>query len=921
MTKKRWLVRGIAAATVALTLAATGWETNGCVRLVEARPAASEARSAEEEAAPFGCWRVDGVEYRFDGQGRRVVVSANGTTLELADVGVDFLWNGAALPASELETRCVSVERLSGRRFGAVKEENRTKTCESSEPNGKVAGNREVALNGENETGAGNESNAPVRAVYETRPKNGGEPRRFELTVDRAPEDGVNRGALRICVRTETTEVAAVRAGTVKTAKNWRRFCVERYAEAYAQPFWPRTAFFVDDNLFLSAKWRLDGSAGTRWSEDCDQRFHGSGDFEAAPAVLYEANVEGERSAVAETLTLRVGTDLWETVGRSTQRRSEYFDELKNAVYLDFWGGTAKEAQAFITKISNLTGERVPFLTVFQNWEAGGWDALLPDSIRLPDFPPNPAIGTVEKLASLAKTGKDCGRFALRTNYMFLRENSPSCREGAARFAVDAAGKPRWHIRLADVGPILERQEAEIAELFAPNANFSDQLTSGAAPWAYLDFAADAGTPCQIGAILTKEREIARRLKAAQRGPLGSESLMDEHLLGEFVDFGDYGIYDGFRRALTPEFKLRRLNKLTAFHGVGLMYRFFELPPFPNFCALKRDYATEDAFRDDYRAVEILFGNGGYVFYEPTGLKRMPWNYFATEIALVGTLQRRYVGEEVAAVEYWDAGTWRTLTELLERGVEPTVASWNPQPTALRCVKVVYRNGLRVLVNRLDEAFDATTLAPELAEVDFGGRSPVDFSTRTAEDAQVDEVGKMEKVGEVGEFEKSERGGGISDIWEIRENKQKAFIGEGAQKRLILPKSGWVAWTADGAALAFSGVLAEPQAKKAEQTEEKTATEKTEQKGKETRKTKTEQNADITARSLTVVSILSTTRRRAFVTSTRATAFLKGGRRRRFGSTAKSFRDGTPSIGNTAKKRTRRGIDGGERRGGASIII
>ncbi|MBQ7814390.1 MAG: hypothetical protein IJ387_07885, partial [Thermoguttaceae bacterium] len=60
-------------------------------------------------------------------------------------------------------------------------------------------------------------------------------------------------------------------------------------------------------------------------------------------------------------------------------------------------------------------------------------------------------------------------------------------------------------------------------------------------------------------------------------------------------------------------------------------------------------------------------------------------------------------------------------------------------------------------------------------------------------------------------------------------------------------KSGWVAWTADGAALAFSGVLTEPQAKKAEQTEEKTPTEKTEQKGKETRKTKTGQNADLTA--------------------------------------------------------------------------
>ncbi len=792
MTKKSRATWGFAAATILWALAASALGTRVCVGFGEESFETLTSESAGSGTAPFDGWRVDDVEYRFDAEGRRIEIVAGGTTFELADVGVDFLWNGALRAASELETRCVSVERLNGRSDGATEAEN--------EKRAKIVGN-DGGEWGKRVNGA----DAAVRAVYETRPKNGGEAKRFELTVDRAPEDGVNRGSLRICVRTETPEVAAVRAGTVRTEKNWRRFCVERYAEAYAQPFWPRTMFFVDDNLFLSAKWALDGSAGTRWSEDCDQRFSGFNDFEAAPAVLYEANVAGERSAVAETLVLRVGTDLWETVGRPAQRPSEYFDELKNAVYLDFWGGCAKEAEAFITKMSILTGGRVPFLTVFQNWEAGGWDALLPDSVRLPDFPPNPAIGTVEELASLAKTGKSCRRFALRTNYMFLRENSPSYREGVARFAVDAAGKPRWHIRLADVGPILERQEAEIARLFAPNANFSDQLTSGAAPWAYLDFAADAGTPCQIGAILTKEREIARRLKETQGGPLGSESLMDEHLLGEFVDFGDYGIYDGFHRALTPEFKLRRLNKLTAFCGVGLMYRFFELPPFPKFCALKRDYATEGVLRDDYRAVEILFGNGGYVFYEPTGLKRTPWNYFATEIALVGTLQRRYVGEEVAAVEYWDAGTWRTLPELLARGVEPTVASWNPQPETLRCIKVVYKNGLRVLVNRLDEAFDATTLAPELAEVDFGGRSPVDFSAQTAQTvqtAQIMQTAKETQVDKVGE---------------------NASFGKDARKRLILPKSGWIAWTADGAALAFSGVLAELRTEKAEQNVDSTA--------------------------------------------------------------------------------------------------
>lgn len=680
------------------------------------------ANDAAEKSAVFE-EKIENVDYCFDFATRRATVRVGNETLEADGFGVEFDWNGAETPP-DVDVFCV-----------------------------------ETAEIGENR------QNKAVRGRFEVRPKDGGESKFFELTVDRAPDDGVNSGALRLRFRSDSPGARAVSAGRVRTARRWFRFSTERYAEAYGQPFWPRTAYFPDAKLFFAARWTLDGSAGTRWDENGDRRFSGSGDFEATPRVLIEPNLNGERADVAETLILRVGTDLWETVGRPAQAPSEYFDELKNTVYLDFWSGTAAEVDAFLTKITKMTAGRFRFLTVFQNWEAGGWDALLPDSIRTPDFPPNPEIGTVADIAKLAKTAKDCGRFALRTNYMFVRDASPSFREGAARRALAADGTERWHIRLADVGPILTRQEREIAELFAPNANFSDQLTSGAAPWAYLDFAADAANRdgdstagIQIGRILTKERETARRLKAAQNGPLGSESLMDEHLLGEFVDFGDYGIYDGFNRALTPEFKLRRLNRLTAFHGVGLMYRFFELPPFKNYSSFNRNYVEKAELRDDYRAVEILFGNGAYLFYEMNYVnvgekERVPMNFVATEIALVGTLQRRYVGEEVASVEYWDDGAWRELLELVEKGVEPIVEPWAAQAPAFRRVKVRYRNGLTVVVNRLDDEADAQILAPELATTPFGGRSPVDFATR----------------------------------------------------RLILPKSGWVAWSADGRALAFSG--------------------------------------------------------------------------------------------------------------------
>lgn len=689
---------------------------------------------------------IESNDYRFDFNERRATVRVGGQTVEIDGFGVEFLEN-AAPDANETDgdnARSQTNDDQNG-------DKNvKTDDDQNGETNGDVVCVRTERLGAAPEDG--------MRGRFEIRFKNGRESKFFELTVDRAPNDGVDAGALRLRFRSDSTDAIAVSAGNVRTSRRWFRFSTERYAEAYAQPFWPRTAYFPEEKLFFFARWSLDGSAGSRWAEDGDNRFSGVGDFEATPRVLYLPNTAGARAAVDETLTIRVGTDLWETVGRPPQRPSEYFDELKNSVYLDFWSGTATEIESFLTKIAKLTNARFRFLTVFQNWEAGGWDALLPDSIRLPDFPPNPNVGTVEEIANLAKTAKKYGRFALRTNYMFLRKESPSYREGAAKYALDADGTPRWSLRLSDVDPILARQEREIAELFAPNANFSDQLTSGAAPWAYSDCAPDSPTSNRIGKILTKEREIAKKLKASQAGPLGSESLMDEHLLGEFVDYGDFGIYNGFHRSLTPEFKLRRLNRLTAFYGAGLAYRFYEFPPFKNYCSLNRDYVEKSELRDDYRAAEILYGNGAYLFYEMNYVnrdkkERIPWNYVATEIALVGTLQRRFVGEEVAAVEYWSDGAWRSLLEIVEQGVDPTPNPWGPQPAALRRVKVSYRNGLTVVVDRWDDDVDVELLAPELASVDFGGRSPIDFADET----------------------------------------------------LVLPKSGWVAWAADGSVLAFSG--------------------------------------------------------------------------------------------------------------------
>jgi hypothetical protein len=414
-----------------------------------------------------------------------------------------------------------------------------------------------------------------------------------------------------------------------------------------------------------------------------------------------------------ETLTLRVGRDPWTTLPLPRQRPSEYAAELAGEILLDVWGGRADETEYFLRHLSAIAGGHVRFLTIFENWEAGGWDALLPDSILMPDLPPNPGIGSIEDFQSLSRYARSCGRFGMRTNYVALRPASPSARAGNAVPAVDSTGKPQWFTRPSDWPALVQRQEAEIQRLFDTNASFTDQLGSAGAPWGYTDFDATKPGAGAMKVSQQQQRQMLRLIKDIHRGPLGSETMIDETQIGEFLDTGDFGIFDGYHRAFTPEFKLRRLQPLTTVHGMGLMYRYFEMPPFRTFSAGKCTYLSDPAQCDDYRAAEVLYGNGGYLFYYPG----MPWDYVLTECLVVGTLQRRYALQTVKSVSYWREGKWQSLLEIVAAGVNPLPDPWANTPglEPLRRVRAQYGNGLTVVVNRLPEEF----------RVDAGGQSLV----------------------------------------------------------------------------------------------------------------------------------------------------------------------------------------------------
>jgi hypothetical protein len=537
---------------------------------------------------------------------------------------------------------------------------------------------------------------------------------------------------LRFTVTSESPLVRGLSPGALTGAGRWQRYDLSRYQEAYGQHWWPRTNYLPEFDLFLSAGWRLDDSNGSEWGE-VDPAVTGDAPLPLAPEVRYTARTDGSYAPLRETLVLRLGSTLAEALPLPAQKPSPYREELSRMVYVDLWGGTAAECSHLLEVLREATAGRQRFLTVLQPWESGGWDALLPDSMRLPDYPPDPGVGSTGELQSLAKLGRSMGRMAFRTNYMLARDLSPSIREGLAHHALNPDGSPKWHTAPSDWPGLIERQERAIQGLFGTNAGFSDQLTSGAWPGSWLDFNAATGPLAgTLGETLRAERDATRRIRTIEDGPLGSESAMDQHLLGEFVDYGDFGIMDGYHRAPCPEYYLRVMRNWSGFHGMGLWYRFVENAPYPEFHAGKCRFWEDRAEQDDYRCMEVLYGNGGYLCWMPG----VPWTWTLAEALLVGTLQQHWAAVPVTEVGYLDATEWKTLEDLIREGATYPIGPGSTPPAWLRRVRVTYGNGLRVVTNRSDEEL------------------PV----------------------------------------------------EAPAGRIVLPRSGWVAWKPDGSLLAYSAL-------------------------------------------------------------------------------------------------------------------
>ncbi len=523
----------------------------------------------------------------------------------------------------------------------------------------------------------------------------------------------------------------AVLPGAISQREQYKLFTMTpRIRESWEQNSAPPAFWNTKGKFWVYSQWSLDASNAT----NIDEMKGTWGDMlSTVPGyIVYAGNY---RRPLKDTLTIGVSNDLWLAAGASPNRPSEYADEMKGMMFLDLWNGTNEQNRAFVAQLGEKVRGLVKFYTIVQTWQAGGFDVYNPDA-----YWPKTLLPDIRSLKSLVDEAARFGRVGLRTNYFFIN-HSPSAKAGLIQGrvvqAVAQAGalmseenQNFSQASIPDWWRLARFQEADIHRTFRTSGLFVDQVSSLGGAGFMQDM-----TPYNVGTGIARFntqvfRQFCRNVKKIHQGPLSSETLNSEHLLGYWVDTGDYGIFNGANRLLSPEYKLHRLHRLGVFHGMGLAYRFYGYPQaFQSsgdwlgsghglYFGLNGDFYAP---ADNYRAMEVLYGNGAYYYaipgFEPS--QRSRDEHAFTEAMTVGMLQPHYALEPVENIEYFWKDKWRTLNELMmdnDIAFQPNLDNC----PAFKTIRVQYANGLSVTVNRSETPIHVTAAGQELTLNQYG---------------------------------------------------------------------------------------------------------------------------------------------------------------------------------------------------------
>ena len=530
--------------------------------------------------------------------------------------------------------------------------------------------------------------------------------------------------AMEMLVEGNANQVTKFLCGNIQGSTDYFKqfYCGQRVMEAgglqlggwtYGSVYWPT------GGLYFYGIW---DDSWTNGYLNTHRASPGANYLEQYPPIscdsTYGVLTNGDRPALKERYVIRASADLWESMGPVVNEPSEYGAELAEMVYFDHRGGydngSAFSIGSFaLNWLKDVTAGKVRFLSGMQNWAAwNGWDTTNPDAWRIPDHRNTwPVVGTNEELREFISIGKTMGRVLLRCNYIWVGPDSWSIAEGAVKQGIDSGHAPAWYTDLYSVKSLAVQQENDIDTDFETTAVYHDQWGSMGFAGAVVNFDATVPGAGTLSATNQYIREICTNARAIHNGPLATEGVFSEYLMGRYTDTGDfqlYNVYANNRYDFTPAYKLNRLHQLSTFHSMGIGPWFFYAPGQPDYHALGSScYFGDDDKLDMYRACEVLYGNGGYLQFTDrvsssiAGLRKV---HALTECFTVGVAQRYYAFEPVDYVKHGLGGQWKTLGQII-----PLCNSLSAVEAWYKQFHIRYENGCHVWVNRGTEPLVVTT--------------------------------------------------------------------------------------------------------------------------------------------------------------------------------------------------------------------
>ena len=533
-------------------------------------------------------------------------------------------------------------------------------------------------------------------------------------------------GAMELLVSGNANQIEQFRCGNIQgNSESFKQFYTgEREIEAQGnQDGWFASIYWPSTGLYFHADWDPDWTNGYMNTHRLPPRQN----FLASHPPIscdskYGARSDGTRAALKERYVIRASTNMWDAMGPVVNNPSEFRHELAEMVFFDQRGSGFAIGNFALNWLKDATAGRIKFYSIMQAWaDQTGWDQSNPDAYRIPDHnTPGPQYGTKAQLRKFIELGKSMGRVGLRCNYLWIGPNSWSMLDGSAKRAIDSTLSLAPFTDIYSVKTnLVQRQETDIATDFATTAVYHDQWGTAASAGGLVNFDASVPGAATLSATRQYIRDICKIAKTTHNGPMGTEGMLSEFLIGEYADTGDFQLYSvfagaadgGYRYDFTPEYKLHRLHQLTTMHSAGIGSWFFYGPWVTNWSEMGwSSYFGDDDKLDAYRSCEVLYGNGGYIGFTDyvsstcPGIRKV---HALTECFTVGVVQQYYALQPIDYIKYNKNGDtqWKTLDQII-----PTSNSLAEMQAWYKRFHIRYTNGCHVWVNRDASSLVVTTM-------------------------------------------------------------------------------------------------------------------------------------------------------------------------------------------------------------------